>query len=872
MADSGINGKNSMWLVRIADLIGEAKDLETFRIRISKEMPVIAGCRRAELVLWDGDFKNCAAGKNTACPLARRKSEFFINCTRPKPLKDGGRICLKISGNKKVYGVLLTEWDEGSDFIDNNPVQGLLASLVGTGLQRLYSLEEYRRKIQEVTSLYGVLSYEFAAALTTSSDLENVLDQTIEAVGTFLDAEQVSIMLLDGKRKELLLRSQWSRDREKFALPRLRLGEGIAGWAAKHGKPRMMKGKDDPLYVPTLPGLKEMKSLLAVPMKVQGRIIGVINVGSIHREREFTAEETRTLELIASRAALALENADLLEKTQDDAREQKRLNRQLLRKTSQLEEQAEIQKLLNSKLKDNNRVRQLLLEFSQKVSMPVLSFGKRLEMIPETASKIFNLEIAGVFKAPVDGDIELMYVKGAGRSKTRSWISPFLADLASRAGKHGETVQAGGSALAEASSRKLKNLLVSPLLPEKSLYLFMGGSKTVWDAAGHRLLGIFLGNSALSLENALALEREKLERHKVASIVEGLGEGVIVVDRDRSVVMINPAGEKITGWASADAVGKFCGELFMGSDPNGADRCISRCPLLSLLKFPGAKRKEISAEGRIRSRNGDEVLVSSIHAPLIADGVMQGGVIVFRDITEERKIQQEKLDFLAGISHDIRNPFASIKGYAMALLRYRHKLSEEEQDEALRIINSEIDRLNRMLDNLIELSKMEAESISLRIEDVELAPLVRRVFNLYRVSASKHTFSYEEDGDIFIHADPILFYRVMNNLVSNAVKYSPEGGEVFVGAKPYGKMIRIRVDDEGPGIPADETVKVFERYKRGEDEKVKQVSGKGLGLYITKMLLQKMKGSIVVENLKSGGARFTVTVPGIIKHTPKGDG
>ncbi|MCD6309297.1 MAG: GAF domain-containing protein [Candidatus Eremiobacteraeota bacterium] len=871
MVKKSAPGRDLKWLVRIADIASRAKSIDSFQKQVTRNLAELINAKRVKLGLQDEEKHACLFDEKIKCPLGRKKPGPIIDCTLAKPVENITRACFRISQKSTPYGILLIEWKEKSPTVDVRELEDLLIPYLSMGLQRLYVLEESRRKMKEVTSLYSVLSYEFSAAITTLTDLEEVLEKTMEAVGNFLEAERVSIMLLDRKRRKLLLRSQWSRDDEKFAIPRLRLGEGVAGWAAKHGKSCVMEGPDDPRYIPPLPGLRELKSLLSVPMKVQDRVIGVINVASIYRERKFTTEEIRALELIAGRAALALENAILLEKIKDDAEEQKRLNRQLRKKTAQLEEHATILKLLNEKLKENIRGRHLLLEFSQSISRPGLGLRERMELVPETAVKIFNLEIAGIIRSKDGGEIEIVSVRGPRKSYDLTWMNSFLFDLVKEASKTALPVQATGKALEKMATSDFKNLLVARLLSDEHLYLFMGSKETVWDEDAYHLLGIFLGNSALSLENAMVLERERIERQKVASIVEGLGEGVIVVDRDRKVVMINPAGEKVTGWSSEEAIGRFCGELFRGSDPEGTDRCYNRCPLLSILKFPGTKRKEIAAEGWIENRHGEKILVSSIHAPLIIDGIMQGGVIVFRDITGERELQKEKMDFLAGISHDIKNPLASIKGYSMTLLRFRHKLSEKEQDEYLRIITSEIDHLNRLLDNMIELSRVESEVLKVKQENIEPEQMIQRIFNLYRIISPAHEFKLKKEGKPLVFADPILLYQILDNLISNAVKYSPGGGEILVGIKPSGKKVKLWVEDEGAGIPPDEMESVFERYKRGKGKSTKKITGKGLGLYITKKLLEKMQGDISVKNRKGGGARFVIHLPGVSRPCSKGD-
>ncbi len=235
-----------------------------------------------------------------------------------------------------------------------------------------------------------------------------------------------------------------------------------------------------------------------------------------------------------------------------------------------------------------------------------------------------------------------------------------------------------------------------------------------------------------------------------------------------------------------------------------------------------------------------------------------GYLLVIRDITERKEIEKEKDDFIASISHDIKTPLTTMKGYITALLRYSDKIADEQRDSYLRVINSEIDRINRMLNNLMDLRRLEGNVLKVNLSKFDLIKVIKKVVNIFELSYVRYEFELiSNEESVIVNADKDKIEQVLHNLLSNAVKYSPTGGKITISVKKNKKEVIVGISDQGMGIPEEEISKIFDKYYRTtEATKHKKISGKGLGLYITKKLIELHNGKIWVESELNKGSTF----------------
>jgi len=351
------------------------------------------------------------------------------------------------------------------------------------------------------------------------------------------------------------------------------------------------------------------------------------------------------------------------------------------------------------------------------------------------------------------------------------------------------------------------------------------------------------------------------DKEILEEMFEIMKEGIIAFDLERNVILINKSAIKILEINSNnynqinyrykidDLILDRNSLLY--SDLTQINQILDN--YFNNNEFPKIINKETTYEIGNTIKN-IEYFISYI---TIDDDII-GYLLVIRDITEKKEIEKEKDDFIASISHDIKTPLTTMKGYITALLRYSDKITDEQRDSYLRVINSEIDRINRMLNNLMDLRKLEGNVLKVNLTKFDLIKVIKKVVNIFELSYVRYEFELITDEDsIIVNADKDKIEQVLHNLLSNAVKYSPAGGKITITVKKTKKEIIVAISDQGMGIPPDEINKIFDKYYRTtEVTKQKKISGKGLGLYITKKLIELHNGKIWVESELNKGTTF----------------
>jgi signal transduction histidine kinase len=239
-----------------------------------------------------------------------------------------------------------------------------------------------------------------------------------------------------------------------------------------------------------------------------------------------------------------------------------------------------------------------------------------------------------------------------------------------------------------------------------------------------------------------------------------------------------------------------------------------------------------------------------------------GTVYAFRDLTEERRVERLKSEFVSTISHELRTPLAAIYGAALTLRRKEPGL-EKQREGLLDIVASESERLARIVNDILWVSRLESGTLQARVESCDAAELATTVV----AAADAHrpanlTIDLEvEPGLPPVAADSDKVRQILANLIDNAVKYSPDGGAVRLAVTSKEPFVRFAVSDDGLGIPPAEHPRIFEKFYRLDPELTRGVGGTGLGLYITRELVRLMNGRVGVESREGAGSTFSVDLP-----------
>ena len=340
-------------------------------------------------------------------------------------------------------------------------------------------------------------------------------------------------------------------------------------------------------------------------------------------------------------------------------------------------------------------------------------------------------------------------------------------------------------------------------------------------------------------------------------LLDAIPDAVIVVGDDRSVRTMNRAAERATGWSRTDAVGVSYGEVLPLRDASGFWVHERYDPFDGMLATVTSTPER---EYTLQRRDGSDVPVA-LRASFIRDDHrhLSEVVVVLRVTGRRRRLERMRSDLISTVSHEIRSPLTSVKGFTSTLLAKWDRFSDEQKRVMLQTINYDADRVTRLLGDLLDVSRLEAGRLELKRQEVDVVALATDAVMRLRLDAEHHSLEVLfPDGFPKITADPNRIEQVLMNLVENAIKYASPG-KISVSGEDNGDHVTVRVSDEGEGIPADHLPHIFGKfYRRGSGERR---SGTGLGLYICKGIVEAHGGTLGVSKSDATGTTFTFTLP-----------
>jgi two-component system, OmpR family, phosphate regulon sensor histidine kinase PhoR len=331
-------------------------------------------------------------------------------------------------------------------------------------------------------------------------------------------------------------------------------------------------------------------------------------------------------------------------------------------------------------------------------------------------------------------------------------------------------------------------------------------------------------------------------RMRVAAILSGMVEGVIVVDGDGCMQLVNDSARQMLGIVADGPVL----ERYL--------HAIRHPEIVGLFDAATAGRQPEHAE--IVLPSGSVVIARAV--PL-AHG---GAVLVLHDITRLRQADQVRRDFVANVSHELRTPLTAIRGYAEALRD--DTLAAVERERFLDIIGRHTERMTRLVQDLLRLARVEAGQEPAEMVPCDVAALFQTTIADLRPridARQQRIATHIAPGAGHLLSDPLKLEEILKNLVENAVNYAPEGSEIRLESERRGGRHEIRVLDQGPGVPPADLTRIFERFYRVDQARSRESGGTGLGLSIVKHLAERLGGEVRAENRRGGGAQFTLSVP-----------
>jgi two-component system, OmpR family, sensor histidine kinase ResE len=341
--------------------------------------------------------------------------------------------------------------------------------------------------------------------------------------------------------------------------------------------------------------------------------------------------------------------------------------------------------------------------------------------------------------------------------------------------------------------------------------------------------------------NALNQEKEQL-----ASILSSMADGVITFNRDGEILITNPPAERFL-------------QAWYFEQGNGAETMAPLPPQVKDLFIRVVREeKEQSIELSLQGRTWVILMT-----PLYSQTTVRGVVAVLRDMTEERRLDKLRKDFIANVSHELRTPISMLQGYSEAIID-DIAATDEEKKEMAKVIYDESLRIGRLVNDLLDLARMEAGHITLDYETVQLAPYIGRIIRKFQGLAKEKQIDLSaefKNEDIQITMDPDRIEQVLTNLIDNAIRHTDKNGMVKIIVERSGDGVTIHVQDSGSGIPEEDLPFVFERFYKADKARTRGRSGTGLGLAIAKNIVEAHKGTISVHSKLHEGTTFTFYLP-----------
>ena len=616
-------------------------------------------------------------------------------------------------------------------------------------------------------------------------------------------------------------------------------------------------------------GFPEICSVISVPLVSREQVMGTINVGG-NNQNHFTIRDQNLLTQIASLASATIDNKQLLEQTQELTAE---LEERVMERTKELEIQhTQTQTLLG-----------IMTELSASLDLDIV-LNRTLGLI----NKITGAENSSIILSnPADASLL--------RRASLGYTTPVpqggqLTQLAHNEGLAGWVITNREAALipdiqedarwVARGKTNHRSAMVVPLLlgaealgalmlfhrdvgmfSKSHLELIDGAAKQIAVAVNNAQLYELIRDQAERLGGML--RNQQIEASRVFAILEAVADGVLVTDANGEISIFNPSAEKILDIPSSEVTGRGL-EGFIGLFGKAGHQWIETIQRWSVDPENVVLGETFSEQITLEN---DRVIAVNL-APVVSPHDYLGTVSIFRDITRQIEVDQLKSEFVATVSHELRTPMTSIKGYVDILLMGAAGELGEQQLSFLRVVQDNTERLNILVNDLLEVSRIDAGRISLSLQRIQIQEIVRDVITDFQIRSREEEKEITMRMDVAkslpsILGDPERVRQIIENLISNAYAYTPTGGSVIITMVHKDGQIETEVKDTGVGIPPEEQERIFERFYRGEAPLVSTVAGTGLGLSIVQNLIELHKGTIRVESsgVPGDGSKFLFSLP-----------
>lgn len=414
--------------------------------------------------------------------------------------------------------------------------------------------------------------------------------------------------------------------------------------------------------------------------------------------------------------------------------------------------------------------------------------------------------------------------------------------------------------LTRATSLGLLTGVVLPMLSRKRvvgvIFIFRN-YQGVFSANDRALLQSFADQAAIAVHNAQLYTQVFHEKRRMDALLDSAADGIFILRYNHTIEHCNPAFVRMLEKPIDQILNKPHEEIVRWRKHEGVTLEDAEAG-----GWPLTPNANLYVEGDLERNVSGTLPVGITYAPLVsAEGNLINIIGSVRDITRFREAEELKSTFISVVSHELKTPVALIKGYVSTLRREDASWDRDIVADSLAVIEEEADHLTELIENLLDASRLQAGALSINRSDVDMNILVRRTASRLSTQSEMHEIvvDFPEDFPIIL-ADEDRLAQVLTNLISNAIKYSPKGGEIRVEGKVRPRQVIICVVDEGPGIAASDIPFIFDRFYRSADAS-RKTKGAGLGLYLARAVVEAHGGRIWVDPKPGAGARICFSLP-----------
>lgn len=720
-------------------------------------------------------------------------------------------------------------------------------------------------------SILNQASYQVSSNL----DPEQIYIAVHKAAQRLMPVESFVISLLDEEANEI--EGVYLVDDDKRSpITRIPRDQGLSGKVIATGQPLLLHGPETvneaggvTFGKPDMP-----QSILAVPMTLSGRTMGMLSAQS-YQPNVYTEDDLQILSTLANQAAVAIQNGRLFNETERLARE---FEMRVIERTAQLQrEQQNTETLLR-----------ILTEVSAS-----LDLDRALNRTLALLNDAIGAEQGTIMLLNAEDNL-LHYRAGYGYLSDKVSGEERGFKLKIGEGLAGWVVERREPALindllndhrwvkTSSSSREHRSAIAMPLLVAEDVIgvlMVFHRKPDYFSAELLNLVKAIAGQVAVAINNAhlyelirdqaerlgSMLRREQEDASRSQAILEAVADGVLVTGPNNRISFLNQSAAQILNLEPGRVIGQSL-EVFGGLFGKSAGSWMET--IRDWSEGPIAYEAGDTFAEQLDLENGRIVLVHL--APVILQNDFLGTVSIFRDITHEVEVDRLKSEFVATVSHELRTPMTSIRGYVDVLLMGAAGAVNENQAHFLSIIKNNTERLNILVNDLLDISRIESGRVTLSPQALDMREIAEDVIeDVLRRSHEENkpmALSLDMPKKLpHVYGDMERVRQVLGNLVDNAYHYTPENGTIIVRIQCLngGNEVQVDVQDNGVGIPLEDQSRVFERFYRGEHPLVLATPGTGLGLSIVKQIVEMHKGRIWMKSsgVAGDGSTFSFTLP-----------